>query len=280
MSNQLPITTAPKRQMNHPAIAAQILMNLNTSESCKNTPAVARKLDPHHRALLESGSQSASNSPLPQRRLDKLQGMINDKTTPLAIRRRLEQEVCGEIEPSPIVSRKYLNYNNDTNAYLQNNQRKSLTCRRNTTDCDPSSPMMRRRVDSDCTCAKKFVCSNNECNASNKKISTLRRQKTDFYGSPVKSVLGEPGVFSSPMHKSNAMTSSFGSPAKSVLGEPGVFASPARSISGYQNEKIAGEGDDEDSMLLQDQTVVSGWFKFRDNKKVRDFFLAYHLSKL
>lgn len=266
MSNQLPITSAPKRRpLDHPAIAAQMLMNLNTSESCKNTPAVARKLDSHHRALLESGSQSAANSPLPQRRLDKLQGIICDKATPLAIRKRLEQECGGggEIEPSPIVSRKYLNYHVD-NSYNPN-QRKSLTGRRNT-ECEPS-PMMRRRVDSDCTCAKKFVCATNECGASNQKIATLRRQKTDFYGSPVKSALGEPGVFSSPMHKSNAMTASFGSPAKSVLGEPGVFASPAHSVA-YNNDKVAGDGDEEDSLLLQDQTIVSGWFKFRDNKKV------------
>lgn len=263
MSNQLPITTAPKRRpLENPAIAAQMLMNLNTSESCKNTPAVARKLDAHHRALLESGSQSAANSPLPQRRLDKLQGIICDKATPLAIRKRLELE--GEIEPSPIVSRKYLNYNVD-NSYP--GQRKSLgaTGRRNT-DCDPS-PMMRRRVDSDCTCARKAVCAS-EC-SGNQKISTLRRQKTDFYGSPAKSVLGEPGVFSSPMHKSSAMTNSFGSPAKSMMGEPGVFASPAHSISSHvYHEKVAGDGEEEDSMLLQDQTIVSGWFKFRDNKKV------------
>lgn len=271
MSHQLPITTAPKRRpLDHPAIAAQMLMNLNTSESCKNTPAVARKLDPHHRALLESGSQSAANSPLPQRRLDKLQGIICDKTTPLAIRKRLELECsgAGEIEPSPIVSRKYMNYNVD-NSYNPN-QRKSLTGRRNT-ECEPS-PMMRRRVDSDCTCAKKFVCAN-EC-ASNQKVTTLRRQKTDFYGSPVKSVLGEPGVFSSPMHKSNAMTASFGSPAKSVMGEPGVFASPAHSVA-YNNEKVAGDGEEEDSMLLQDQTIVSGWFKFRDNKKVSGNFAYF-----
>lgn len=266
MSNQNPITSAPKRRpMEHPAIAAQMLMNLNTSESCKNTPAVARKLDSHHRAILESGSQSAANSPLPQRRLDKLQGTIYDKTTPLAIRKRLEQECMGgsEIEPSPIVSRKYLNYNVDTT--FNPNQRKSLTGRRNT-ECEPS-PMMRRRVDSDCTCAKKFMCANNECNT---KISTLRRQKTDFYGSPVKSALGEPGVFSSPMHKnSGAMTASFGSPAKSVLGEPGIFASPAHSVA-YNCDKVAGDGDDEDCLLLQDQTVVSGWLKFRDNKKVSE----------
>ncbi|XP_063708816.1 uncharacterized protein LOC134837375 [Culicoides brevitarsis] len=264
MSHQLPITTAPKRRpMDNPAIAAQMLMNLNTSESCKNTPAVARKLDAHHRALLESGSQSAANSPLPQRRLDKLQGIICDKATPLAIRKRLELE--GDVEPSPIVSRKYLNYNVVDNAYAAGprNSLGSATIRRNT-DCEGSPMSMRRRVDSDCTCAKKFA----ECGSNHKQISTLRRQKTDFYGSPVKSVLGEPGVFSSPMHKPNAMTASFGSPAKSMMGEPGVFASPAHSVSSHAyNEKIAGEGDDEDSMLLQDQTIVSGWLKFRDNKK-------------
>lgn len=268
--------------MDHPALTAQMLMNLNVSESCKNTPAVGRKLDPHHRALLESGSQSAANSPLPQRRLDKLQGVICDKNTPLAIRRRLEDDSC--VEPSPIVSRKFNQIQNNTMSPFSSSNRKLISGRRNT-DCscierftdnggaggmlpDPS-PMMRRRVDSDCSCAKKYVCPNS---------SVLNVRNHDRYGSPAKSVLGEPGVFSSPLHgkmsgSNKSMTGSFGSPVKNVLGEPGIFASPAHSVN--YNQKLARESENDDSLVLKDQTVVSGWFKFRDNKKVSDKYFFF-----
>lgn len=266
MSDSLPITTAPKRRMDHPAMAAQILMNLNTSESCKNTPNVSRRLEPHHRALIESGCHSAAASPLPQRRLDKLQGVIHDKNTPLAIRRRLEeQDLC---EPSPIVSRKF----NQTSVCIHNNlsagfadaisvaspfpNRKLISGRRNT-DCScvgrsstedndvrlvNQSPAMRRRVDSDCSCAS----------IANRRAAVR---------SDITSKLGEPGVFSSPIHKSpNATAVLFGSPAKSVIGEPGIFASP---------QKVHEEKDK--ASVLDDQNIVSGWLKFRDNKKVSKF---------
>lgn len=269
MSDSLPITTAPKRRMDHPALAAQILMNLNTSESCKNTPNVTRKMEPHHRALIESGSHSATASPLPQRRLDKLQGMICDKNTPLAIRKRLEGD--DTIEPSPLVSRKF---NQSTicshqSPYPDRKLACMTTPRRHTegntlgrsplsidddTMSSSHSPNMRRRVDSDCTCSMKYQ------NSSRMHGPLMGRHMIP--DSPAKSVLGEPGVFSSPLHKMQKFSSTKpGSPAKSVLGEPGVFASPAHSISSKYD-------DCEEAPLLKDQTVVSGWFKFRDNKKV------------
>lgn len=287
MSDSLPITTAPKRRIDHPALAAQFLMNLNTSESCKNTPNVVRKLEPHHRALIESGSHSAAASPLPQRRLDKLQGMICDKNTPLAIRRRLEGD--DTIEPSPLVSRKFNQGFNGTSATnttcshqspFPDRKLASMTTPRRHTEGSSSgsvgggsigrsqltdamdeqfmgsqSPSMRRRVDSDCTCAIKYPGPASR--------GVMGRQM--YPDSPAKSILGEPGVFNSPVHKMQKFNTGVGnapgSPAKSVIGEPGVFASPAHSV-------ISKYDDNEDSPLLKDQTIVSGWLKFRDNKKV------------
>lgn len=256
MSDSLPITTAPKRRMDHQAMAAaQILMNLNTSESCKNTPNVVRRLEPHHRALIEGGSHSAAASPLPHRRLDKLQGVIHDKNTPLAIRRRLdEQDLC---EPSPIVSRKF----NQACVCIHSDAagRKLISARRNTDGAcvgrqqmddvmiNQVTPVpMRRRVDSDCSCAV------SKAQAATNKRAMCR--------SDISSKLGEPGVFSSPVHKMVQNHGAFfGSPAKSLIGEPGVFASPA---------KTATSDIEEDAPLLTDQNIVSGWLKFRDNKKV------------
>lgn len=290
MSDSLPITTAPKRRIDHPAMAAQFLMNLNTSESCKNTPNVVRKLESHHRALIESGSHSAASSPLPQRRLDKLQGMICDKNTPLAIRRRLDGD--DTIEPSPLVSRKFnqsgtmASCGGAHQSPFPDRKLVSMTTPRRHTEGGTlgrsplatdgvdehlsggsQSPSMRRRFDSDCTCAMKYMSGNN----LNRGQPMMGRHMIP--DSPAKSILGEPGVFSSPVHKMQKFNAGgSGSPAKSVIGEPGVFASPAHSV-------ISKYDDGEEAPLLKDQTIVSGWFKFRDNKKVsRVKFLFNRLS--
>jgi hypothetical protein len=199
------------------------------SESCRNSPQVPRKLESYHKALLESGSQSAKSSPLPDRRLDKLQGVIRDKSSPSCQRRQFDLMDRNSFD-SPIVSRKF-------------NQ--ECVCTRNpgrhTVDCPCDSPiMMRRRVDSDCSCSRAAM-----------------------YSSSAKT-LGEPGVFHSPIHKpfEHISFAGFNSPAKSVLGEPGVFSSPARSVVSEQNDDVASLDK------IDDQTIVSGWLKFRDNKKV------------
>lgn len=175
---------------------------------------------------------------------------------------------------------------------------------------------MRKRVDSDCgstssSCLRKNVVRHNFGLASGGGVSScenspvpVRRQFGAAVGqaypaSPAKSVLGEPGVFSSPVHRPYhhhaASGAGFhgpagGSPAKSVLGEPGVFSSPARSIvcsppggeprGGGGGVGAGGDGmEDTDQgvgvsgasdVLAGDQTIVSGWLKFRDNKKVSE----------
>lgn len=281
-----------------------------SSESCKNTPNPTRKLEPYHHALLDSGSQSAKSSPLPHRRLDKLEGVIRDKPSPMNMRRYLDDDGTSSNESSPVVARKHGNniscgcmhqesptlnrrqYVHSNEQQQQDNHHQHLhhhslthqdTIRRNT-DCGCGSsngrnkrgqdlsgtPIMRRRIESDCSCLsarKPTVSSNCEISKTDCLYSIQMLQKPPF-SSPIKSVLGEPGCFSSPVHHRSEQFSSadgtFGSPAKSVMGEPGVFASPARSIC----ISPCDDNLDVELALQPDQTIVSGWLKFRDNKRV------------
>lgn len=270
MSDQ-PITTPPKRR-DQPDLS-HIYDNFKSSESCKNTPNISRKMDHHHhRSLLDCGTQSASSSPLPHRRLDKLEGVIRDKQSPFINRRRItESDDCSCSENSPLIGRKF-----EIKTTVRRNTECSCIGRPN--DSTRSPIMSRRRVDSDCSCARKFSLNQSEkCKCSNSSCeNTPLMRKKDIFSSPAKSILGEPGVFSSPIHKSDHSNfSGFGSPIKSVLGEPGVFASPHRSICASPcDENITAE-----IPLQPDQTIVSGWLKFRDNKRVSlDFYFCDFLT--
>ncbi|XP_065086347.1 uncharacterized protein LOC135708273 [Ochlerotatus camptorhynchus] len=287
-ANQPPITTPPRRCNEHPALAVAVMLgNLHGSESCKNSPNVPRRLEAHHHSLLESGSQSAQNSPLPNRRLDKLQGVIRDKSSPLCGRRGAPDEV--DFSDSPIVSRKFNQVHDCVCAPKLRAVESSTTgcVHRIESEFSKNSPMMavmRKRGDSDCSsCMRKNIIRNqfsasvmkSECSggvssggSSCESTPLLRRREPFPPSSPAKGVLGEPGVFSSPVHGKSPMDhanfGSFSSPAKSVLGEPGVFSSPARSVCSPTGEDMVGDGVD---VLGSDQTIVSGWLKFRDNKK-------------
>lgn len=305
MSEPLPITTPPRRRLEHgPSngsysgiIPPHVFNNIHpSSESCKNTPNLIRKLEPYHHALLDSGSQSAKSSPLPHRRLDKLEGVIRDKPSPMSMRRYLNEDGYSSNESSPAVVRKHGCNNSIACAHQEspmhtrrehlhstehhnahNHQEK---VRRNT-DCGcgtintgrnkrgqdlSGTPIMRRRIESDCSCTTvRKSTINSEMSKSECMCSPQMSRKHNF-SSPVQSVLGEPGCFSSPVHhRSEQFTdNNFGSPAKSVIGEPGVFASPARSLC----ISPCDENFDAELPLQPDQTIVSGWLKFRDNKRV------------
>lgn len=305
MSESLPITTPPRRH--HPDHHGLPYVYNNSSESCKNTPNSTRKLEPYHHALLESGSQSAKSSPLPHRRLDKLEGTIRDKPSPLTLRRRLDSDDQNNSssESSPAVVRKFPNQppSSSSLASCSCNQQLRRNTDTMTTNMDTinQSSMMRRRVESDCNncsthksnqgCSKYNKCdlqksvTNNSCEcgggAAGAAYSPQMYRKQNVYSSPAKSVIGEPGCFSSPIHRgcsvaatavtvdnignsSSGNFSKFSSPAKSVIGEPGVFASPARSLC----MSPCDENLEAEIQMQPDQTVVSGWLKFRDNKRV------------
>lgn len=77
--------------------------------------------------------------------------------------------------------------------------------------------------------------------------------------------------------------SSYNSPARSCYGSPArnlkmldrVYGSPVRSYCGGDHHSSATESEGEDAVELltevpcsPDQTIMDGWLKFRDNKKV------------
>lgn len=61
----------------------------------------------------------------------------------------------------------------------------------------------------------------------------------------------------------------FGSPARSI-GEPGVFSSPIHRAG------IEDDDNDVDFADATDKTIVSGWLKFRDNKRVSQLLSIYY----
>lgn len=75
----------------------------------------------------------------------------------------------------------------------------------------------------------------------------------------------------------NSPVRSYGSPARSLKMLDRVYGSPVRSYCGDHSSATESEGED-CSLDLQteipgspDQTVIDGWLKFRDNKKVSDY---------
>lgn len=294
MGDHDPITTPPRRRADqnhhhHPLSARpqhhhqQLHMASGGGDSCKNTPNLSRKIDAYHQhALFDGGSQSAKSSPLPHRRLDKLEGCIRDKPSPLSLRRRLEA-----LDAQSYSTGSGCPCHDLPEPQSQRNATADCGCNNGADIRSPimvdtyrdSPTLMRRRLDSDCGCAS---------------AAAKRPAPTMTMSSPQASrrlaVMGEPGCFNSPIHRptaarinNNATTSAgFVDTTKSVLGEPGVFASPARSVSSVVS--TIGDGADMCTELLDaftaddstdavqqptaDQTVVSGWLKFRDNKRV------------
>lgn len=312
MSESIPITTPPKRRDNnngprHPS--NMYSGTITTSDSCKTTPNPTRRLEAHHHALLESGSQSAKSSPLPHRRLDKLEGVIRDKASPLSLRRRLESDDSSSAEQSPCVGRKFNSHTNMCRCHCDQQPKTVGQCcqnmNRRNTDCQcrkcseqmnaPIDSPMRRRVESDCSCSRKSRsingssgCSDNHGQRNNTSDCHRYKKESQIMCSPAKGTLGEPGVFSSPIHRPShvdnlshagnfSMYGSGASPAKSAIGEPGVFASPARSpCSGGADDDLTTEVPH-----YPDQTIVSGWLKFRDNKRVsRINFIIFLIASL
>lgn len=104
----------------------------------------------------------------------------------------------------------------------------------------------------------------------------LSRRSEILFSGESASASGGSSVNNSPI-VGRRFESGFGSPARSI-GEPGVFASPVHyaggSIRGWREEQ---EQEVRQGEAPPDQTLVAGWLKFRDNKRVRYSFV-YLLS--
>ncbi|CAI6351410.1 unnamed protein product [Macrosiphum euphorbiae] len=71
----------------------------------------------------------------------------------------------------------------------------------------------------------------------------------------------------------NSPARSYGSPARSLKMLDRVYGSPARSYCGDHSSATESEGEETLELLTEipsspDQTILDGWLKFRDNKKV------------
>lgn len=74
----------------------------------------------------------------------------------------------------------------------------------------------------------------------------------------------------------NSPSRSYGSPARSLKMLDRVYGSPARSHNGDHSSATESEGEESLELLTEvpgvpDQTVIDGWLKFRDNRKVSEF---------
>lgn len=93
--------------------------------------------------------------------------------------------------------------------------------------------------------------------------------------------------YNSPARSYKSPARSYGSPAKSMKMLDRMYGSPARSYCGDHSSATESEGEESLELMTEvpsspDQTVIDGWLKFRDNKKVRnseDIF-AIHLKRL
>lgn len=272
---------------------------------CASTNGTIRKLESYHHALLESGCQSAKSSPMPHRRLDKLEGVIRDKPITPAISSMRRTFDCGSVgaddnnsatsscESSPAFLRKRLNSNGTAagcmtsnvmdHRFINNHQEspmpyrrhqhptttvadyknainkssfrfdkgecKSMTQRQSSSSSSPPPPLPMR------------TCYDTEC------CSTSHRPVFDQTSGG-----GHRPVFIAHHDDVTHQVANLSSPAKSRLGEPGIFASPARSVcSNRVNNFINDDDINDDHVTMQphaDQSIVSGWLKFRDNKRV------------
>lgn len=345
MSDQLPITTPPRRRndllahvqqaFNHVVMSSSgpsVTTSVNPNDSVTHR-IMPRKLEPFHHALLESGCHSAKSSPLPHRRLDKLEGVIREKpasphhyvsaprhafdspvgdidstdSSPAMLRKhpnnggnQFERRFINSHQESPMPYRKSLpqqrlhHHQHSVDVPIVPPHRQSQThyCDDRHGDCSQSdsgasmtTPIMRRRVDSDCgNCSRKpaLYPKSSEIGGGHQRSASISKNDSPCspqlprkYASPTRSVLGEPGCFNSPIHQRSDKNGSiqynaFANPAKFMMSESALFTGHTDDIP----------TDVTDTPLQPDQNIVSGWLKFRDNKRVRELFsiFLFHFS--
>lgn len=319
MSEPRPITTPPRRRNNllahvqhvfnsgngvivgnggggHSSSAIEASSSSPSNGSSASTNGTIRKLESYHHALLESGCQSAKSSPLPHRRLDKLEGVIRDKPiTPAISSMRRTFDCNGDdnsgtssCEPSPAFLRKRLNSNGTAagcttsnvmdHRFINNHQESPMPYRRQMQHQSVTVADYKNAIN-----RSSFRFDNGDCKSMTQRQSSSPPPPLPMRACydteccvathrPVfeQSSASLRSIFIGHHDDVNHHVANLSSPAKSRLGEPGIFASPARSIcSNRVNNFIDDINDDDTAMQPQaDQSIVSGWLKFRDNKRV------------
>lgn len=316
MSESRPITTPPRRRNNllahvqhvfnsgNSAVAggnSSSAIEASTSSSSHNggasTNGTIRKLESYHHALLESGCQSAKSSPLPHRRLDKLEGVIRDKpiTPAISSMRRIldcadDNSGMSSCEPSPAFVRKRLNSNGTAAAslasnvmdhrFINNHQESPMPYRR---------PMQHQHNHHSTTVADyKNAINKSSLRLDSGECKSMTQRQSAAVSSPSPPPLPMRACYDSECCSANLRPifvghhdnfnhlANLSSPAKnSRLGEPGVFASPARSVCSNRVNHCIEDSTDDDTVVQPhaDRSIVSGWLKFRDNKRVSDVTL-------
>lgn len=274
-----------------------------------STIIITRKLESYHHALLDSGCQSAKSSPLSHRRLDKLEGVIRDKpiTTSMSTMQRSYEsdDNSSSCDSSPACLRKRtgsVNAVTDCHRFISNHQESPMPYRKHQlfrNDKQPCNTINRKNSEGEIIA----VTNKSQKNADPIGAQTMRHRGKASYSCiqkslyqqidseyicspqihhritnnaftlPTKSVLGEPGCFSSPMHssskfKSSARNTGFISSMEGIYGEQSDSSYPACAANSNPFNKNIDLNDANISPVQPDQTVVSGWLKFRDNKRV------------
>lgn len=312
MSESRPITTPPRRRNNLLAHVQHVFNSGNgggggansssaieassssSNGGCASTNGTIRKLESYHHALLESGCQSAKSSPMPHRRLDKLEGVIRDKPITPAISSMRRTFDCGAVddnnsaasscESSPAFLRKRLNSNGTAagcmtsnvmdHRFINNHQESPMPYRRQMQPHSTATVADYKNAIN----KSSFRFDNGECKSMTQRQSASASPPPPLpmrtcYDTECCSAGHRPAFIA---HHDDVThhVANFSSPAKSRLGEPGIFASPARSVCSNRVNNFINDDDiddDDDHAAMQphaDQSIVSGWLKFRDNKRV------------
>lgn len=269
------------------------------SESCKNTPFVVRKLDAHQRTfrLHTGGTQSAQSSPLPHRRLDKLEGVIRDKPGNNCLGDALihfRDSNAGEVQNtnSPLISRKFFmdqaqqrNYNGPSGTTTSSSVKKRMGAFFSSPIASRKNVEARANDEIEVCCQSQMAGSPLRYRRRVDSETTTTRQSSSFGNNNMtKSDYSASDMSLMPMRRDNFLFDGGHSPVRSVLGEPGVFASPTRSIASVGGQQQKDKGDQRKKAAVEkdgagvegpmtigsepDQSIVSGWLKFRDNKRV------------
>lgn len=301
MSESRPITTPPRRRNNLLAHVQHVFNggsavgngsstiepSSSPSQSKANgdgasTNGTIRKLESYHHALLESGCQSAKSSPLPHRRLDKLEGVIRDKPITPAISSMRRTFDCGSggggddnsgtssCEPSPAFLRKRLNSNGTAagcvpanamdHRFINNHQESPMPYRRPMQHHHPSANVADYK---NAINKSQFRFDNGECKSMTQRQSSSSPPPPLPMRACYDSECCSPSLRPAFEHSSPSLRPVF-------IGEPGIFASPIRSVCNNRVSNCIDDINDEDTALQPhaDQSIVSGWLKFRDNKRV------------